>query len=64
MREVQGQLAYDKWIREQVEGILGLPEFYRQLPGLLEIEQLESRALVRKAEDLHGLLVTEVECHL
>jgi hypothetical protein len=27
-------IAYNKWIREQVEGWLGLPELYAQLPAL------------------------------
>jgi hypothetical protein len=27
----------DKWIREQVEDILGMPEFNREVPGLFEV---------------------------
>lgn len=49
-------IAYNKWIREQVAEILGLPELYERLPSLLEIGQLESRALIGKAEALEDLL--------
>jgi hypothetical protein len=48
-------IAYDKWIREQVVEILGLPEVYRQLVQLFEIRCLESRELADKAETLRGL---------
>jgi hypothetical protein len=48
-------IAYNKWIREQIEEILQLPELYRQLPGLLEIQALESRELVEKAQRLREL---------
>ena len=54
-------IAYDKWVREQVEGILGMPRLYEQLPKLLEIDCLESTALVCKAAKLGELLATEVE---
>lgn len=53
-------IAYDKWIHEQVVGILGLPELYPQLPHLFEIGQLESDELVDKARDLHRLVDTWV----
>jgi hypothetical protein len=49
-------ISYDKWIREQVEGLLGLPELCRRLAGILEISRLESRELVGKAEQLRNLL--------
>ena len=48
-------IAYNKWIREQVEDILGLPELYRQLPDMLEIPALESHDLVEKAERLRKI---------
>ncbi len=48
-------IAYDKWIREQVEEILELPELYEQLPGLLEIKNLRSEEILRKAEKLEHL---------
>ena len=49
-------IAYDKWIREQIEDILGMPELYRQLPKLLEIERFESLEIDQKANDLRRLL--------
>ena len=49
-------IAYDKWIREQIEDILGLPELYRQLPPLLEIHHFESRELAQKEHDLRRLV--------
>ncbi len=49
-------IAYDKWVREQVEEILGLPELYRQLPPLFEIRRFESHELADKAAALRALL--------
>ncbi len=48
-------IAYDKWIREQVEDMLGMPELYRQLVGLLEIKRFESREIAHKAAELECL---------
>jgi predicted nucleotidyltransferase len=48
-------IAYDKWIREQIEEILGMPEFYRQLPKLLEIKHFESQEIALKARELNRL---------
>ena len=49
-------IAYNKWIREQIVEILGLPELYAKLPRLLEIGRLESTELIGKAEELERLL--------
>lgn len=49
-------LAYNKWIREQVEQRLGHPELYAQLPEVLEISRLESDQVVDKAGIVRGLL--------
>ena len=49
-------IAYDKWIREQVEEILGLPDLYQRLPRLLEISHFESDEIAQKAKELRGLL--------
>ncbi len=49
-------IAYDKWIREQVEEILGQPDLYQRLPKLLEISHFESDEIARKAQELRGLL--------
>ncbi len=32
-------IAYDKWIKEQVVEILGMPDLYKQLVGLFEISR-------------------------
>jgi predicted nucleotidyltransferase len=53
-------IAYDKWIREQIEDILGMPELYRQLPRLLGIEHFESQEISQKAKDLRYLLEKHV----
>jgi predicted nucleotidyltransferase len=49
-------IAYNKWIREQVEEILGLPELYAQLSHLFEIKQFESHEIVDKAKEVEELL--------
>jgi hypothetical protein len=49
-------IAYDKWIREQVEEILGLPELYTLLPRLFEVTHFESDELMGKAQTLRALL--------
>ena len=49
-------LAYNKWIRMQVEDWLGLPELYRALPQLISIRNIESSELVDRASDLNDLL--------
>jgi predicted nucleotidyltransferase len=49
-------IAYDKWIREQIEEILDMPELYRQLPGLFELKHFESQKIAEKATNLDRLL--------
>lgn len=49
-------IAYDKWIREQIAEILGLPELYTRLPHLFEIGRFESRELLDKAAEVRRLL--------
>jgi hypothetical protein len=49
-------IAYNKWIREQVAGNLGLPELYDRLPRLFELERFESRALEQKGTELAALV--------
>jgi hypothetical protein len=53
-------MAYNKWIREQVEEILGEPELSRQLPPLLKLSRPESDELIEKAQRLETLLTTYV----
>lgn len=49
-------IAYNKWIREQVEEILGLPALYAQLTHLFEIHHFESTEIVDKAREVEQLL--------
>jgi hypothetical protein len=49
-------IAYDKWIREQVEGVLGLPELYGRLPAIVGIDRLDLTALTAAAGELGALL--------
>jgi hypothetical protein len=49
-------IAYDKWIREQVVEILGMPYLYERLPRLFEIQHFESLEIVEKAQVLRDLL--------
>jgi predicted nucleotidyltransferase len=49
-------LAYNKWIRLQVEHWLGLPALYRALPTILSVSNLESDELTHKSHMLRDLL--------
>lgn len=49
-------IAYDKWIREQIEEILEMPELYLKLPRLFEIKNFESKEIVQKTRLLKSLL--------
>jgi predicted nucleotidyltransferase len=49
-------IAYNKWIREQVEEILGLPALYNQLTHLFEIGHFESTEILDKAKEVEELL--------
>jgi predicted nucleotidyltransferase len=49
-------LAYNKWIREQVAEILGMPELYEVLTHLFEISIFESSELEEKAQAIENLL--------
>jgi hypothetical protein len=49
-------IAYNKWIREQFVDVLGLPELYARLPGLLEVAPFESMEVVEKAKAVEALL--------
>jgi predicted nucleotidyltransferase len=53
-------IAYDKWIREQIVEILGMPELYNHLLKLFEIKHFESQEVTKKADDLALLLKTYV----
>ncbi len=48
-------IAYDKWIREQIVEILGLPNLYPRLVDLLSIKDFESTEMKEKADTLHDM---------
>ncbi len=54
-------IAYDKWIKEQITEILGLPHLYRELVHILEINSFESSEMKDKAETVMHLVKTYVE---
>jgi len=56
-------IAYNKWIREQVEEILGLPELYNQLTHIFEIDRFESSEIADKAEEVEQLLEKYAPTH-
>jgi predicted nucleotidyltransferase len=49
-------VAYNKWIREQITDMLGMPELYLHLTGLFEIKSFESYELIEKAQTLKNML--------
>ena len=49
-------IAYDKWVREEVVEILGLPQVYERLAHVLEIQTFESQQVVEQARVLEALL--------
>jgi predicted nucleotidyltransferase len=57
-------IAYNKWIREQVQDRLQLPELYRELPALLSISNIETAEIENKAAALKALLQRWIAPHL
>jgi predicted nucleotidyltransferase len=49
-------VAYNKWIRQQVEDWMELPGLYKELPGILSVNNLESNELIEKAKALQAIL--------
>jgi predicted nucleotidyltransferase len=49
-------IAYDKWIKEQIEDILALPELYPVLVNIMEITPFESQEISEKARILTQLI--------
>jgi predicted nucleotidyltransferase len=49
-------IAYNKWIKDQIVGILNLPDLYKELPDIISVKKLESTELVDKAKTLTKLL--------
>jgi hypothetical protein len=54
-------IAYDKWVREQVEDILGLPELYAELPQLFDVGAMDRAKLAANGGRLERLLADWVE---
>lgn len=48
-------IAYDKWIKEQLVEILGLPDLYPRFVDLLSIKDFESSEIKNKADSLHDM---------
>ncbi len=49
-------IAYNKWIKDQIVGILNLPELYQVLPNIISIHNFESQEIIEKAKLLEALL--------
>ena len=49
-------IAYNKWIREQVEQKLGLPGLYSELPSIISVGNIESEEVIQKSLKLKSLL--------
>lgn len=49
-------IAYNKWIKYQIEFLLGDAELYRRLPPILSVSNIESSELNKKTELLQELL--------
>ena len=49
-------VAYDKWIKEQIVDLLGLPDLYPRLVRLFEISHFESDEIATKARELREMV--------
>lgn len=49
-------IAYNKWIKYQIEEILGKPELYDKLPPIISLNNIESNEILIKTEMLQQLL--------
>ncbi len=49
-------IAYNKWIKEQVAGILKMPELYKELQNIISIKEIESDEFIDKAKCLEKIL--------
>ncbi|MEO7486033.1 MAG: nucleotidyltransferase domain-containing protein [Ferruginibacter sp.] len=49
-------IAYNKWIKDQVVGILKLPELYKELPKIISVSNIESIEIIKNAEKLKFIL--------
>lgn len=53
-------IAYDKWVREQIEDILGMPKLYKKLVSIMEISHFESNEIADKAIILEHLFQSHI----
>lgn len=49
-------IAYNKWIKEQIETLLKLPNLYEQLPGVISVKDIRGNETVEKGRLLQELL--------
>jgi hypothetical protein len=49
-------ISYTKWIRYQIEDLLGEPELYRGLPPVLEVPSIEGRGMLVNRDRLTDLV--------
>jgi hypothetical protein len=49
-------IAYNKWIKEQVDTLLKLPELYEQLPSIISVKELTTNDTIEKGKLLQELL--------
>jgi len=49
-------IAYNKWIRYQIESLLGEAELYSRLPPIISVSDIESNEINKKSELLQELL--------
>jgi predicted nucleotidyltransferase len=54
-------IAYDKWIKEQLEDILGMPDLHASIVELFEMKSLVGDDIERKTKDLDLLLSTYIK---
>ena len=50
------QIAYNKWIKEQIVKWLKMPDLYRKLPSILSLSNIESNEIIEKADMLRRLV--------
>ena len=49
-------IAYNKWIKEQIEKWLNRPDLYPKLPPILSVSNIESNEIIEKVNMLRQLV--------
>jgi len=49
-------ICYEKWIKEQIVDILGLPELYTEILSFFHIDSLESDKMIENMKKMYGLM--------